>query len=306
MSTERETRSSENGSNNNSIRDPNASEATPLVTASTRTSVISSTRSTESASHNVFGFSSHWLDTADQKAEEKFRSERERAVKKGIVEAAFLIRDAVMGEKENPSKGTYDPYINPENSIRNMFSLVFRRILSLRPLRQSLIASAWILVILTFIEPPRWCARGEGELECHELFKLKGPPPGGNHTLPESEWVEYYPGSRSILLTEQQSNIIEYICISFISIIILMRIGRDGCSLKTYLRRGPAQWSRITQIISIVILVIGLQSGQNVLNPFGRLSLLATFVPSVQEEVKTLFKVVCLSIFILFARIPIC
>ncbi|CAB9519938.1 expressed unknown protein [Seminavis robusta] len=125
-------------------------EKDSLLKSSSRVSdIASSTRSTASSTgrNSYWTFSSHWLDTAAVKRD-RFQSERERAVDRGIAKAAFLIRDAVMGESENPSQGTYDPYQNPENKIRNLLSLVFRQILSYRLLRQLLYGCAWGLSIV--------------------------------------------------------------------------------------------------------------------------------------------------------------
>jgi hypothetical protein len=272
-------------------------EAPLLGTADTALteSFIDSTRSTESSSAvgGYFGFSSHWLDTANVERQETFQSERERAVEQGIVQAAFLIRDAVLGESENPSQGTYDPYLYPENSIRNLFSLVFRQILAHRPLRNGLIAAVWIQALLTFIEPPRWCSkgfRGDQDLTCHALFRMNGPAAGSN-TTSEEDYEYYYPSSHSLFLTLTQSHIIEWICLVFISAIMLCRIGRDGCSLTRYLRKSPAQRVRIIQLVSIVVLFFGLCTGKDTLQPFARLTLLGTFVPSLHLEVKTTLKV---------------
>lgn len=44
------------------------------------------------------------------------KSERELLALKrpGVGKAAFLIRDAILGDVENPAKGTYNPYANEE------------------------------------------------------------------------------------------------------------------------------------------------------------------------------------------------
>lgn len=284
-------------------------EVTPLLhSLSSRDSVgsdvVSSTRSTDSTGtgDGYFGFSSHWLNTANQERKEKFRSEREHAVERGIVQAAFLIRDAVLGESENPSQGTYDPYLHPENSIRNFLSLVFRQILSNRSLRQVLYVAVWIMTLLTVVEPPRWCSdgyQGDETKTCQVLMNLYGP--AATTTIQEGEVtttsgneavVEYYPNARSVLLTKDQSLMIELICVSYVALIFCMRIGRDGCSLPRYLRRGPAQLNRILQILCVGLIYVGLWSGNMVLQPFIRLVLLGTFFRILHEEVSTTIEVV--------------
>jgi hypothetical protein len=261
--------------------------------------VGSSTRSTASSVGGYLSFSSHWLDTAAAKrgeGKDTFRSERERAVDNGIVQAAFLIRDAVLGEHENPSSGAYDPYMNPGNSMINLFSLIFRQILSYRLLRQMLYWSAWGLVLLTFVEPPRWCTIGHHGNDCQGLFSLQGKPAGSdNETVLVDEVVDYYPNSRSVLLTPTQSNFIELILVSFVSLIILFRIGRDGCSLSRYLRRGPAQLVRSLQIVAVALIYFGVWKDFSFFQPFVRLLLLGTLLQRLHQELATSFLVVCIT-----------
>jgi hypothetical protein len=266
--------------------------------------VGSSTRSTASSTAGRYlSFSSHWLDTAAAKrgeGKDVFRTERDRAVENGIVQAAFLIRDAVLGETENPSEGTYDPYMNPEKAMINLFSLIFRQILSYRLLRQMLYGSAWGMVLLTFVEPPRWCTSGHhGDNPndsdgCQSLFSLQGKPAAsdsGNSVLAD-EVVDYYPNSRSVLLTRTQSNLFEFILVSFVSLIILLRIGRDGCSLTRYLRRGPAQLTRSLQIVAVGLIYLGLWMEDAFFQPFARLLLLGTLLKRLHHELVTSFLVV--------------
>ena len=276
-------------------------EGEPLLRSS---SVISSTRSVDSTSGGgYFGFSSHWLNTANRDRQELFRSERDRAVEKGIVQAAFLIRDAVLGESENPSKGTYDPYLNPENSVRNLLSLIFRQILSHRMLRKLTYAVVWTLALLTFVEPPRWCRDGydgDESQNCQVLFHLKGPAAGSETldennattTVSEEDFVEYYPSTNSMLLTREQSNMIEWICISIFSLRIIFLIGRDGCSLARYLRRGPAQTIRLLQLLAIGMIFLGLWFEYTFFQPFARLLLLGTLLKILHQEVETTLEIV--------------
>lgn len=267
-------------------------EETPLLkhasTSGMSDSVGSSTRSDGRSS--IIGFSRHWLNTKDG-GRDKFSSERDRAVDRGVVQAAFLIRDAVLGESENPSKGTYDPYANAENSLRNLASLVFRQILCSRLLRQTLVCVVWCLALLTFVEPPRWCnggMEGNASRNCEALFYLQGPAAGsGNETATEDTFVDYYPSSKSNLLTRDQTNVLEFIGASFVTLIILFRIGRDGCSLFRYLRKGPALVVRALQIVALAGIYAGLYTGYTFFQPFARLLLLGTFLISVHQEVAT-------------------
>ena len=289
-----------NGNKNESARSVSF-EDTPLLMRSGSEEVNQSNRSTgsdPSAGGGYFGFSSHWLDTADSQRQESFRSERDRAVQKGVTQAAFLIRDAILGESENPAQGTYDPYLHPENRFRNLLSLIFRQIISTRILRQMLYVAAWMLGILTFIEPPRWCSdgfQGDPNMNCHVLFKMMGSPATSDNatiSADEENYVEYYPNAHSLFLYQHQSKIIESICISYVTFMTICRIGRDGFSMTRYLRKGPAQTIRSLQLVSIVSIIFGLCcTQQSVLQPFARLLLLSTLTTSVQQEAKTLIKV---------------
>jgi hypothetical protein len=272
-------------------------ESSPLLEHQTSTA---STRSVDStAGEGVIRFSSHWLNTANLDSEEKFASERNRAIEAGVVKAAFLIRDAVLGESENPSSGTYDPYANPENSIRNLASLIFRQILCSRLLRQVLLCSVWALALLTFVEPPRWCNErlvGDDSKVCSVVFNLKGPAATNqndtNLMVAEEDYVDYYPSSKSVLLNNEESEYIELILVSFVSMVILFRIGRDGCSVLRYLRKGPALNVRLLQIFAIAGIYFGLWSGFTPFQPFARLLLLGTFLKSLHQEIATCFEVV--------------
>lgn len=286
-------------------------EAAPLLRKSSSAAdsvdgVLSSTRSVDSSSAGgYFGFSSHWLNTANLDAKEVFRSERERAVEKGVVQAAFLIRDAVLGESENPSKGTYDPYLHPENSIRNLLSLVFRQILSNRYLRKLSFVAVWSLALLTCVEPPSWCRdgyNGDESLNCQVVMALRGPAASAetNETttnltgaaFPGEDDVEYYPSSHFILLSKEQSIMIEWICLSVFSLVLLFRIGRDGCSLFRFLRRGPARTIRSLQLCAIAMLLVGLRFEYSLFQPFARLLLLGTNLKIIYQEVQTTLEIV--------------
>ena len=278
---------------------PDERDALLNSTSSDRGSHVgSSTRSTASSTGGGYlSFSSHWLDRAAAKSKQdkdSFRNEQEHAVEKGIVQAAFLIRDAVLGESENPSKGTYDPYMHPGNPIINLVSLIFRQILSYRLLRQFLYGSTWALALLTFVEPPRWCRIPSKGDNCQALFSLQGPPAiiANETAVMADEVVDYYPNSRSLFLSTSQSTCLELSLVSFVSLIILLRIGRDGCSLTRYLRHGPAQLVRLFQVVAVVLIYIGLWTQRFYFQPFARLLLLGTLLQSLHHEVAIAFLVV--------------
>lgn len=304
---ERKDSASEGDQQNSERSTTTTGEAASLLRSSSAadSEVASSTRSVESSGGNYFSFSSHWMNTANLDNKELFRSERDRAVEKGIVKAAFLIRDAVLGDSENPSMGTYDPYENPEHSVRNLLSLVFRQILSHRSIRQISNAVVWTVALLTFVEPPRWCRdgyNGDETQTCQVLFDMRGPAAGSEALLSDNTnnttanisidgYVEYYPSTNSLLLTREQSNIIEWICISIFSLRILLLIGRDGCSLPRFLRRGPAQVIRLLQLLAIGSIVLGLWFDYTLFQPFARLILLGTILRTLHQELHTTLQI---------------
>ena len=273
-------------------------------------------------------------------------SDRERALThKGVGAAAFLIQEAVLGRMENPaygkwrknnvarwkwqdrmclsrsyclsiaSTGSYDPYTNRESVYRNALSIICRRVCSSKPLLQLLNAVAWMLLMLSFLEPPVWC-RGDDYPHsdkyhgCVEFLEAEGYPA----TLDNStDWsIEYrtllYPNTRTMILSMRQSKIVEAICIGVISCILLLRLIRDGCSIEIYLRSGPSRWNRIIQLVSIAALLLGIFTKTHTFQGYFRLALLLSFLTKVQRHLRVLVKMLpgvfnvllLLGVFILF------
>jgi hypothetical protein len=153
------------------------------------------------------------------------QSERQEALKcEGVGAAAFLIRDAVLGE-DNTLTGFYDPYDNPGSDFRNLISVICRRLVSYPPLMRLESAFVWLLIVLTFIEPPVWCRSGNSKDGCESLLTLEGTP-AGQEDDPSAESVLYYPNSKSVLLTLNQSRVVECVCLGVIGLFILFRFGR--------------------------------------------------------------------------------
>jgi len=69
--------------------------------------------------------------------------------------AARLIRDAVRGER-SPSDW-YDPNTDLDHPIRNFLSKVCARLVAYRGMNHFVQITAWILVLLSFVESPPWC-----------------------------------------------------------------------------------------------------------------------------------------------------
>jgi hypothetical protein len=230
------------------------------------------------------------------------KSERDQALQiQGVGPAAFLIRDAVLGQEvENPAEGEYDPYLHlheEHNMLKNTVSVACRRLCSYRPLVRFLRLTAWTLILLTFIEPPAWCHSGfsgssafEAGASCTEILSATGIPAAGDDevdtTTTTMKEVYYYPSSRAMLLTRHQSAMVETMCLIIMSIFKLLRIGRDGMSWTIYTRRvGYSHINRYLQLVCIIFMSLGLLCDYPNFNPFFRLVLLATFLTGVQRDV---------------------
>jgi hypothetical protein len=256
--------------------------------------------SSSSHSNRLFHRSSSLVESIFHVTE----TERQEALQhKGVGQAAFLIRDAVIGSSENPSEGAYDPYKNPDRPNMNQISIFCRRVCSLRPYRRFLDTILWILILLTFFEPPNWCRYliREGETidedfvltvgRCHELMAARGPAAGNSSLV-----VDYYPNtSTSTLLTARQSHIVESICLVCLWTFVLLRIGRDGFSLRRFLRRGPAQVARYLSFVSLSCLSLGLiydmctqMDKKRPLTPYLRMLIFVSSNRDCLREVKTL------------------
>lgn len=199
------------------------------------------------------------------------QSEREQALERpGVGQAAFLIRDAVLGEVENPSEGAYIPYSTNEE-FRNVVSIACRRICANRPFRRLVDVVVWLLVLLSLVEPPSWCRwsfdRADALTDddgidndfttnwhCEQILGRRGPPADD---LQSSVDVEYYPNWGMMLVTRYEALMVELACLSLIVVFILLRIGRDGMSFQRYLRKGTSRYPRIAELVAVVCLIIG-------------------------------------------------
>lgn len=216
------------------------------------------------------------------------RSEREEALKcEGVGAAAFLIRDAVLGE-DNTLTGFYDPYEHPERELRNLISVVCRRLVSSELLLKVEYFFIWMLIILTFVEPPIWCQNGDpsGEMSCEALLSLQGIAAGEEN--PSADVVLYYPNSKSMLLTYAQSCLVEWLCLLVIGLFMLFRLGRDGMLFRYYFRPGTTGTVHSIQVICYILMVLGLSTSYRTYQQYFRGIFLATSLPTVVRDVKVL------------------
>lgn len=229
------------------------------------------------------------------------KSDRGEALKRpGVGAAAFLIRDAVLGVKENPRETLYDPYTGTEeDELRSLLSIICGRISGNRYFARILDASVWILALLSIIEPPPWCRNQVMETtidntdennkfgSCGILLVANGPSLNGT-----DDFVQYYPNSSSMWITLGQSMTAEWFCLTIITFSLLLKLGRDGFELFRFFRPGINRVLRVCQCLSVVLLYIGLVMNRTDYHPFVRLALLATFLRDCQTEVIALIRMV--------------
>lgn len=145
-----------------------------------------------------------------------------------------------------------------------------------------------MLVALTFIEPPVWCQKWDPTEEgsCRNLLNLNGVGAGMEDT---ADPVQLYPNTRSMFLSTPQSIIVESVCLGLLGIFLLLRFGRDGMEFSCYFRAGTARVLRIIQTSSYFLLLIGMIT-HRLYQPYVRGILLATYLPTVQRDVKVLIQ----------------
>ena len=121
--------------------------------------------------------------------------------------------------------GSYDPYANPESVLRNLFTIICRRLINYQHLDRIQLAAVWMMVVLTFIEPPVWCQRWDPDDKesCVHLLTKTGIAMGEDES---SDPVLYYPNTKSMLLSTDQSFIVECTCLLIVLFFSLLRFGR--------------------------------------------------------------------------------
>jgi hypothetical protein len=233
--------------------------------------------------------------------------------------AAYLIRDAVLGDDyavEDPVDGAYNPFSssNTKNVLRNEISIICRKCCSSWTTLRLLHYSVAVLLLLTFFEPPHWCRNYQLSImspddqqptivfgSCDTILRLSDTPKLETTTsnMTESNIVEYYPNTTTaVWLTISQSHMFEIIIVSIITIILALRVGRDGCSLAIYLRRSAGfvtQSNRICQILCTFALFLGVYLEHRtydkrftMLHPYIRLILYYTFLGGTQRDIQVL------------------
>jgi hypothetical protein len=251
-------------------------------------SIADSMRSTGSAS----SFSSvfWWKFSSDER---KYALQKE-----GVGSAAFLIRGAVLGEEDIPYACWYNPYANPKKEWRNFFAIICGRLSGTHWMTWVVQIAAWMIALLTFIEPPYWCRHGDFAMledvdyedykfgSCGVLLSAKSA------SLDGEESVDYYPTSKSMQISIEESMAVEWLCLSIVTFYLILKVGRDGFEAKRFFINGYSRWARTLQSFLIAFLYYGLITKYSKYDPFVRLFLLGSFMRDFQREVYTLIKMV--------------
>ena len=222
----------------------------------------------------------------------------------GVGPAAHLIRDAVLGEKS--TEEWFDPYQNPHQPLRNILSLLCSRLIAHRWMNRLLRATAWILVLLSFIEPPSWCQNSDLPIvhntastdattihhdqefgTCGILLHARGTAVDG------TENVQLYPNSSSMWVTPPQAHRIEAWCLAILLFFLVLQFGKDGMEWKHFFHAGSgARQLHSLQLILLMLLMTALYIPDTTYSPFFRLVLLGTHVKTFQKELDSLVRMV--------------
>ena len=260
-----------------------------------------------------------WLENVSLLQRSARDIKRHELLAGNIGTAAYLIRDAVLGDEyvvEDPTIGAYNPFSssNAKNLLRNEISIMCRKYCSSWTVLRMLHYSVASLLLLTFLEPPHWCRNyrrnvlsPDGRQQelllgcCDTILRLSGKSSfemAYNNTI-ESNIVEYYPNtSTAVWLSVPQSHLLEIFFVSIITVVSVLRLGRDGCSFAIYLRRSAGtniQCNRTCQILCIALLFLGVyleyrtqDEKFTILHPYIRLILLYTFLGGTPRDIQAL------------------
>jgi hypothetical protein len=235
-------------------------------------------------------------------------SQREHAMTLGVGPAAFLIKDAVIGQQDAPYEGWYDPYnIVAENEFRNVVSVLCGRLLAMTWVRRTLcFLPNWLLFVLSFIEPPQWCRDSDLEIadnnlhdslrdfgDCKVILGAYGVTADGN------EMDQLYPNSNSMWVSVTQSMKIELACIFVVAFWMLLELGRDGMESRLFFYPGAKRVLHAFRCGLLACMLAGIVLENTTFNPFFRMSLLTSHLRNFQREVLVVLKMIPQIIYIL-------
>ncbi|KAL3917258.1 MAG: hypothetical protein SGARI_007759, partial [Bacillariaceae sp.] len=226
----------------------------------------------------------------------------------GVGPAAFLIKDAVVGQQDAPYEGWYDPYNTfAENEFRNVIAVMCGRLLAMRWVKRLLCYFPnWILFGLSFIEPPQWCRDSDLEIadnnlddslrnfgDCNVILGAWGETADGE------EVDQLYPNSSSMWVSVTQSMQIELACIGIVTFWMLLELGRDGMDSRLFFYPGAKRHLHSSRCVLLVSLLTGIVLENTTFNPFFRMLLLTSHLRNFQRELLLVFKMIPQIIYIL-------
>jgi len=217
--------------------------------------------------------------------------------------AVLLLRDALLGTNETDYVGAdsrsseefFNSYENQDTKYS--FILYSRRMLGRKFFASIVNSSVWIMVGLSFFEPPMWCA-SLGDGRCHNLLSQRGKPAFTTELDQSSSNIEYYPNYHSFLLTAFQAQIIEIVCLIPILFHLIFELGTRGFSISRYLNHpsGAQCLVRLCRMLSLLGILAGNFMGIFVLhrpvivNQYLRIILCVTFSKDIIREIRTVMK----------------
>jgi hypothetical protein len=215
----------------------------------------------------------------------------------GIGPAAHLIRDAVLGESDGISETWgYDPHAHPDQPVKNFVCVLCARLVAYHWMVRFLLATAWTLALVTFLEPPQWCRDSDLEIAqggvdhkfgtCGVILDSTGTAVDGE------ENVQYYPNSSSMFLTLEQSRTVEWVCLFILTSFLILRLGRDGFEFHRFFHSGYNRLVHCLRCLLLVCLYTALITKNPRFSPFLRLVMLGTYLPKFQKELLLLIKMV--------------
>ncbi|CAJ1945081.1 unnamed protein product [Cylindrotheca closterium] len=213
--------------------------------------------------------------------DEAIGSERQHEIEK-VWPAAHLIRDAILGEIDEPYDGWYDPHSNPANKMKNKCSLICIRAES--RINGLIAVTMWTLILISFFEPPHWC-RVLG-LDTDHRYGSCGAVLEA--TDPSDESISYYPNFGLMMLTEHQAHTLQLICVLILVSRILIRIGRNGFEMWRFFH-PEIRYANSLRLLSLILLCF---KGTVMFHPFLRLLLLGSYLKDCQKEIVSLVKLI--------------
>ena len=213
--------------------------------------------------------------------DEAIGSERQHEIEK-VWPAAHLIRDAILGEIDEPYDGWYDLHSNPENKLKNKCSLICIRAES--RINGVIAVTMWTLVLISFFEPPYWC-RDLGRDTSHRFGSCGDVLEAHD---PNDDSISYYPNFGLTMLSENQAYNLQLICVLILASRLLIRIGRNGFEMWRFFHPEI----RFVNSLRILMLVLLCFKGITMLHPFFRLFLLGSYLKDCQKEILSLVKLI--------------